>query len=132
MEMQALGQKMNPDVKCLVVEDEPAILRLVTVVLADMGCETLAAPDAETALKILSADCPDIVITDVRLPGMDGVELADRIKNSEELSATPVLLMSAFGEPPNHSCEGFLPKPFDLEELTEFVQPYLGAQADDA
>lgn len=131
-DIRALPEKMSQDVKCLVVDDEPAVLRLVEIVLADMGCGMLAAPDAETALEMLFADSPDFVLTDLRLPGMDGLELARRIKDSEQLSSTPVLLMSAFAEPPSHSCEGFLAKPFDIERLAEFVEPYLGAQSSSA
>lgn len=113
------------ELKCLVVEDEPAILRLVLLVLEDMGCEILAATDAESALEMISANDPDVVIADVRLPGMDGVELARHIKTSIRHSSMPVLLMSAYGEPADHSCEGFLRKPFDIDQLAEFIEPYL-------
>jgi CheY-like chemotaxis protein len=113
------------ELKCLVVEDEPAILRLIVVVLEDMGFEMLAATDAESALEIVSASDPDVVIADVRLPGMDGVELARKIKSSDGHASTPVLLMSAYAEPAGHPCEGFLHKPFDIDQLAEFVEPYL-------
>jgi CheY-like chemotaxis protein len=107
---------------CLVVDDEPAILRLVAVVLRDMGCEILTAPSAESALEIAEKTDPDFVISDVKLPGMDGVELAKRIKSREN---TPVLLMSAFGEPRKHEGDGFLAKPFDIDGLIDFVSPYV-------
>jgi len=116
-------------VKCLVVEDEPTILRLVTLVLEDMGCETLAAADAEGALNILSEQVPDVLIADVRLPGMNGVDLANRVRSSDRHSSTAVLLMSAYGEPSHHGCDGFLAKPFDIESLTEFVEPFLADSA---
>ena len=101
----------------LVVEDEPAILRIVVAVLRGMGCETVAARDAETASRLLSESKPDVVIADVRLPGMTGVELTRRIKDDENTADTPVLLMSAFGEPPGHPGDGFLNKPFEIEQL---------------
>jgi CheY-like chemotaxis protein len=110
--------------RCLVVDDEPAILRLVAVVLRDLGCHTLTAEDAESALLIIESDHPDVVISDIKLPGMDGVELAKRIKSNAD-SATPVLLMSAFAEPREHQGDGFLAKPFDIEGLIDFVSPYL-------
>jgi CheY-like chemotaxis protein len=108
------------------VEDEPAILRLVTIVLEEMGCQTLAVPDAETALEVLAHHIPDLVLADVRLPGMDGIELARRLKRDPSLARTPVLLMSAYGEPADHDGDGFLPKPFDLEELAYFLARYMG------
>jgi CheY-like chemotaxis protein len=64
-----------------------------------------------------------MVLTDVRLPGMDGVELTRRIKAEDE-SQVPVLLMSAHGEPKGHQGDGFLPKPFDVEEFAVFVRRY--------
>jgi two-component system, response regulator, stage 0 sporulation protein F len=107
---------------CLVVDDEPAILRLVAVVLRDLGCETLTAVNAESALEIAEKTEPDLVISDVKLPGMDGVELAKRLKSRDN---TPVLLMSAFGEPRMHEGDGFLAKPFDIDGLVDFVSPYV-------
>ncbi len=110
---------------CMIVEDEPAIRRLVSVVLQDMGCDTLAAGDAETALRMLKTERPDVILTDVRLPGISGVELTQQIKADESLADTPVLLMSAYGEPNGHKGDGFLAKPFDIDTLAEFVNPYI-------
>lgn len=110
---------------CLVVDDEPAILRLVAVVLRDLGCEALTARDGESALEVLRQQKPDFVISDVKLPGIDGVELAHRIKSERKLERKPVLLMSAFGEPRGHEGDAFLAKPFDIDGLIEFVTPYL-------
>lgn len=114
-------ERMKPRAKCVVVDDEPAILRLVTLVLEGIGCETRSASDAEAALEIISEDVPDVLIADVRLPGMDGVELANQVKASREHSSPAVLLMSAYGEPSNHGCDGFLAKPFDIEDLVRLV-----------
>lgn len=111
---------------CLVVDDEPAILRLVVLVLEDLGYETLAAPDAETAAGILAFRRPDLIITDIRLPGADGLELTRRVKGSPPLESTPVLLISAYGEPSSHEGDGFLAKPFDIDGLMDFVAPYIG------
>ncbi len=112
---------------CLVIDDEPAILRLVAVILRDLGCEALTAPDAESALEVIQRQDPDLVISDVKLPGMDGVELAHRIKSDERLDKKPVLLMSAFGEPRKHEGDAFLAKPFDIDGLIDFVSPFLGS-----
>jgi CheY-like chemotaxis protein len=114
----------GPPKTCLVVDDEPAILRLVALVLRDLGCDTLVAPDAESALNVVDNEHPDVIISDVKLPGMDGVEFARKIK-SDGHDKTPVLLMSAFGEPRNHSGDAFLAKPFDIDGLVDFVSPYL-------
>lgn len=117
----------------LVVDDEPAILRLVSMVLRDLGFETFTAKDAETAEALLETSKPDLVVTDVRLPGMDGVELCRRIKSSRRLKDTPVLLMSAYSEPPRHPGDGFIAKPFDISELedafSQFVTTIMGEES---
>jgi len=112
----------------LIVDDEPAILRLVAMVLTELGFETLTARDAETAAELLKSSKPDLIVTDVRLPGMDGVELARRIKASRRLKKTPVLLMSAYSEPSQHNGDGFIAKPFDISELEEAFSRYIGTE----
>ena len=110
---------------CLIVDDEPAILRLVSIVLRHLGCVTLAASNAEAALELLENVKPDLIITDVRMPSLDGTELARHIKENDKLAATPVLLMSAYGEPRGHRGDDFIAKPFDIDALTDFVVPYI-------
>jgi len=110
---------------CLVVEDEAPILRLVTLVLREMGFDALGAPDAESALQTLDSIKPDLIITDVRLPGMNGNELARQLRADPELAATPIILMSAFGEPPDHNGDAFLAKPFDPDQLPDFLARYV-------
>jgi CheY-like chemotaxis protein len=113
----------------LIVDDEPIILKIVAEVIQDLDdIETLLAPDAESALEILKRETPDVVLTDVKLPGIDGVELARRIKATDGMSSMPVLLMSAFGEPTVHRGDGFLQKPFDIDQLASLIERYIGGQ----
>jgi two-component system response regulator (stage 0 sporulation protein F) len=110
----------------LVVDDEPHILKMVAAVLEDLGCEdTQTAGDAETALVLMQKQPPDMVITDVKLPGMDGVELARRIKRGASKQRLPVVLMSAYGEPTPNPGDGFLHKPFDIDQLARVVKHHL-------
>jgi CheY-like chemotaxis protein len=109
----------------LVVDDEPVILKIVSEVLDELDVKTRVAPDAESALRYIAAEKPDVVLTDVRLPGMDGVELAGRIKSMNGNSSTPVLLMSAYGEPASHKGDAFLRKPFDIDELIGLIERYI-------
>ncbi len=104
----------------LVVDDEPSILRMISLVLQELDCRILTAYNAESALEILDSVTPDLVIADIRLPGIDGVELTRRIKAG--VSPAPVLLISAFGEPRDHPGDAFVPKPFDNEDLLEAVR----------
>lgn len=102
----------------LVVDDEPAFLRMLTTAVRLLGYEPISAPTAEAALEVLSEKQPSLIVTDVRLPGMDGIALARAIKSS---IATPVLLMSAYGRPPAHEGDGFIGKPFQLDELSAAI-----------
>ncbi|MGA7578241.1 MAG: sigma-54 dependent transcriptional regulator [Desulfobaccales bacterium] len=83
----------------LVVDDEPQILRAVSGVLQDEGFEVLTAPDGETALKMVAAQAPDLVLLDIALPGLDGLEALTELKRQHPL--LPVIMVSAYGSVEN-------------------------------
>ena len=83
----------------LVVDDEPQILQVVSGILQDEGFEVLTAPDGEAALKRVGEDAPDLVLLDIALPGMDGLEVLDRLKR--QFPALPVVMISAYGSVEN-------------------------------
>lgn len=115
----------------LVVDDEPAILRMIAVVLQQMGLEPLTTTSAEQALDFLDSAQPGLVIADVFLPGVDGIELARRIKDCDRLSSVPVLLMSAYGQPADHQGDAFLAKPFDIDEFVFSVTSFMNRRPPD-
>ena len=105
----------------LVVEDERTLARAIQAFLGEEGYEVVVAADAESALERLDAVRPDIVFSDVRLPGMDGIALLKRLQAFD--AGLPVIILTAHG-----SVEGaveamklgafhYLKKPVDLEEL---------------
>lgn len=112
--------------RVLVVDDDLSFLRTVATALRASGFETIIAPDAETALALLHALRPDAMLIDVNLPGIDGVELARRVKDDEQHRDVPVVLMSAYGRPREYA-NGFIAKPFDLDHIDELLAPYLKA-----
>jgi two-component system nitrogen regulation response regulator NtrX len=83
----------------LVVDDEPQILQAVSGILQDEGFEVLTAPDGEAALKRVGEDAPDLVLLDIALPGMDGLEVLDRLKR--QFPTLPVVMISAYGSVEN-------------------------------
>ena len=83
----------------LVVDDEPQILRAVAGVLQDEGFEVLTALDGETALKMVAAEAPDLVLLDIALPGLDGLEALTELKRQHPL--LPVIMVSAYGSVEN-------------------------------
>jgi CheY-like chemotaxis protein len=80
--------------RVLVVDDEPANLRMLSYVLSHKGYETAAAKDGLEALELLAQSRFDLVISDVRMPRMDGVALARHIVSSQPI--TPIFLMTAY------------------------------------
>ena len=83
----------------LVVDDEPQILRAVAGLLQDEGFEVLTALDGETALKMVEAEAPDLVLLDIALPGLDGLEVLTELKRQHPL--LPVIMVSAYGSVEN-------------------------------
>lgn len=112
-------------VDVVVVDDEQSILRLVQFLLASQDCRTFGFGDAEAALAHIKLARPALVLSDVRLPGMSGADLARRLKEAPELQGLPVLLMSAFAEPDLELADAFISKPFDIDQLLAVLEPFL-------
>ena len=77
----------------LVVDDEPSIVQTLAGILQDEGFEVLTAPDGETALQVVEEESPDLVFLDISLPGMDGLEVLQQLKEHQPL--LPVVMVSA-------------------------------------
>ena len=105
----------------LVVEDEPKMLRLLELNLAEDGYKTLSAPDAEAGLKLLRKETVDLIVTDLKLPGMNGLEFLQAAKRIN--ASLPVVVMTAYGtvetavEAMKAGASDFVLKPFSLEEI---------------
>src|SRR5712691_10738275 len=105
----------------LIVDDERTLARAVKGFLSESGYEAEVAGDAEQALRLLETFRPDVVFTDVRLPGMSGIDLLRRIREFD--AAIPVIIMTAHGtiegavEAVKLGAFDYLKKPVDLEEL---------------
>ena len=82
----------------LVVDDEIGALTLIGIMLERGGFEVFKARDAYIALDILSEQIPDLIILDVMMPGMDGIELCRQIREADATASIPVLILSARGD----------------------------------
>jgi two-component system nitrogen regulation response regulator NtrX len=83
----------------LTVDDEPQILQTVGGILSDEGFEVITAGDGETALRLVREEVPDLVLLDISLPGLDGLEVLTEIKRQHPL--LPVIMISAYGSVEN-------------------------------
>ncbi len=105
----------------LIVDDERTLARAVRPFLVESGYDAEVAPDGEQALGMLETLRPDVVFSDMRLPGMNGVELLRRIREFDP--SIPVVIMTAYGtiegavEAVKLGAFDYLKKPVDLEEL---------------
>ncbi len=84
--------------RILVVDDEVGALTLIGIMLERGGFEVLKAQDAYTALDMLKNEIPDLIVLDVMMPGMDGIELCRHIRAMPSTSHIPVLILSARGD----------------------------------
>ncbi len=128
-----------PQGRILIVDDDSDLLRLLTFRLEGAGYSVEAASSAEQALARLSASIPQLVITDMRMSGMDGLALFDNIHKSNP--ALPVIILTAHGTIPDavaatqRGVFGYLTKPFDSRELLQQVERAItlsGSQIDKA
>ncbi len=110
----------------LVVDDEKNYLLVLSAVLEEEGYEVLTTASGLEALEILKASDVDLVLTDMKMPGMDGIELLEQIKTRE--AELPVVMMTAHGtvdkavEAMQKGAYTYILKPFDNERLTLYVQ----------
>src|SRR5713101_1014752 len=113
----------------LIVEDEAKMRRLLELNLGEDGFSTLSAGDAETGLKLLRENTVDLVVTDLKLPGMNGLEFLQAVKRQN--AALPVVVMTAFGtvetavEAMKGGASDYVLKPFSLSEMRMVIRKEL-------
>ena len=117
--------------KILIVEDEPEIRELLAFTLSREGYDVLEAETAEAALVKMDSRMPDLAVVDWMLPGMDGVELAQRIRRDEVGSDLPIIMLTARGDEPDKlksfasGVDDYITKPFSPRELLARVKALL-------
>ena len=120
--------------KILLVDDEPHVLKLLGGRLRASGFEVLTAEDGETALKKVREEEPGLLLLDVRLPGLDGFEVAHILKSNPETKEIPIIIISAHAQKSDLirgrtlGVEGYLVKPVDSRQLLEEISRVLDAQ----
>lgn len=114
-------------VHILLVEDEPHIRHLIGSVLKQLGYHVTKADDGLTALGILKKSSPDLVLTDLNMPQMDGLQLIEML--NAEKPGLPVIAISAFPdkrvEAEQKGVRHFLAKPFAYKQLIDIVESAL-------
>jgi signal transduction histidine kinase len=115
----------------LIVDDTPANLDTLSTVLSDVGYEIAIATSGEKALQLLQRRCPDLILLDVRMPGIDGFETCQRIKAIPKTSDIPIVFMTSLIDI-NNKIKGFnygavdyISKPFQEQEILARVRTHI-------
>jgi DNA-binding response OmpR family regulator len=114
--------------RVLVVDDEPSLAQTVSYTLRREGFEVLTASDGPTAMDSVHSHPPDLIVLDLLLPGIDGLEICRRIRRT---SAVPILMLTARGEEVDRivglevGADDYLAKPFSMRELVARIRALL-------
>jgi CheY-like chemotaxis protein len=115
----------------LIVDDNPVNLRLTEVVLKGARHEVHTARDAESALEAIASIRPGLILMDIQLPGMDGLELTRRLRADPDTRDIVIVATSAYAMASDKrkareaGCDGYIVKPIDVRTLPETVSVYL-------
>ncbi|HEY0286733.1 MAG TPA: response regulator [Pseudomonas sp.] len=110
----------------LIIDDEYLIVDILSYALEDEGYLTVKAASAQKALDILDRERPQLIITDYMMPGMNGIQLAEQIRQRPGMHATPIILMSgaqaALGKARPDLFSDVLEKPFEIVHVLAAVR----------
>jgi CheY-like chemotaxis protein len=127
----------NPIILC--VDDEPANHKLLENILVPRGYEVVSVASGEDALRKIKTQAIDLVLMDLMLPGMDGLQVSRKIKDNKKARNIPIIMLTAhsgvesFIRSLSNEVFAYLHKPFETEELVRIVRAALGqSEADDS
>jgi len=117
--------------RILLVEDNSANTKLALLLLHKVGHEVQCAVDAETALAMVRADQPDLILMDIQLPGMDGLSATALLKGDPGSAYIPVIALTAMAMKADREkselagCDGYIAKPLRYQELYATIDTLL-------
>jgi DNA-binding response OmpR family regulator len=119
--------------KILVIDDEPMVIKSVETVLKAGQYKIISAPDGETGIKKAKTNKPDLILLDIKMPGMDGYAVLKKLKEDKATQAIPVAMFTVKREIEDVvesivrcGAVEYISKPFDSEELLEKIKKILG------
>jgi CheY-like chemotaxis protein len=119
----------DPGQKILVVDDNDDIREMLAMLLGMQGYRMVVARDGEEAVDVAAAERPDVILMDVMMPKVNGVEAAHRIRQQPGLGGVPIIGLSAFTDPPACTADftpitwtAYLRKPIDMDELERLLR----------
>ncbi|HMJ65872.1 MAG TPA: response regulator [Candidatus Binatia bacterium] len=121
----------NLSLKVLLIEDNPINLELATDLLEGSGFEVITAQDAEVGVNLARETQPSLILMDLSLPGMDGLEATRALKADPQTAAIPVVAVTAHAMKGDEQkaldagCEGYITKPIDTRMFPTLVMQFL-------
>ena len=118
--------------RILIVEDNPANMKLAVFLLESAGHTVLSALDAEAGLTLARDERPNLILMDIQLPGMDGLQATLLLKRNEATRAIPVIALTALAMKGDEEriraagCDGYIAKPIHYKEFLAIVATTLG------
>jgi two-component system, cell cycle response regulator DivK len=115
----------------LIVEDNERNMRLMRLLLRPLGYHLLEATDGKEALETLASTTPDIILVDIQLPDVDGLEITRRLRQEERFATTPIVALTAYAMPGDREmflragCTGYVAKPIDTRAFPDIIASYL-------
>jgi len=123
--------------KVLVVEDNPQNMAVMLMTLKPQGYTLLEAADGEAALRTVESEKPDLVLLDIQLPDMNGIEVIKRLRQMPEFRSNPIIAVTAYAMKGDKEiaieagCDAYLAKPFSIYELRRVVDDTLSQHQKD-
>ncbi len=116
----------------LIVEDNELNMRLFNDLLEAFGYKTVKTRDGRQAVPLAQAHMPDLIVMDIQLPGMSGLEITETLKGDAALKSIPIVAVTAFAmrgdeqKIRDRGCEAYLSKPISVTSFLETVRRFIG------
>jgi CheY-like chemotaxis protein len=130
-----IAEELKPALPLLLVDDTPQNLRLASFLLKSEGLEVRTAESAEEALELLANERFSLALVDIQLPGMDGLELTRRIRDTPAWADLPVVALTAYAMRDDKErmlaagCDGYISKPIDTRSFPQQVMEHLNLRS---
>jgi len=119
----------------LIIDDNPVNLKLARVTLETAGYTVRTAIDAEAAMQLLQDESPRLILMDIQLPGMDGLELTRQLKAAPATAGITIIAVTAYAMTGDEQkalaagCDAYVRKPFDTTDLPQMIAQYITESA---